>query len=140
MNNIIATHYCGWDGCPRTTAEDSEGFAPYYCPDHDDIATHHGPWCDEDAAATCTACMPAGDTTVKAAAYQARRCTVCDDWIFTDAAPFGEGDRTKTQRDWEHYSYHHLTDEERNANCVGFPAMPYNTQPVLAVYEDLEAR
>ena len=78
-------------------------------------------------------------TTKKAGPYQARHCDECDTWIYTDAAPFAENDRTKTLRDWLHYEKHHLATAPLTPNgLIGFPAMRYNTEPVDAELEDIE--
>ena len=78
--------------------------------------------------------------TITAEPYQARRCPECDKWIFTDAAPFSENDRTKTERDWVHWERFHEDPATRESGpngavVIGFPFFTYNTEPVEAVYE-----
>lgn len=78
--------------------------------------------------------------------YEAQQCPECKTWVYVAAGPFAEGgDRTKPTSDWEHWSHHHMTDEERRAHnapaapgvvrSIGFPFFTYNSDPVVAVHE-----
>ena len=67
--------------------------------------------------------------------YRARQCPACETWVFTDAEPFAENDRTKTQRDWLHWERYHLAEAEPRS--FGFPFFRYNTEAVDAVLEPL---
>jgi hypothetical protein len=62
--------------------------------------------------------------------YTARRCDICDTWIYCADGPFAEGDPTKTIADYDHWAAHHATPAELAGPVIGFPYMPWNDGPV----------
>lgn len=78
---------------------------------------------------------PAPGTVAIAPPFTARQCRDCGVWIFVAYGPFAEGDRTKTVADYLHYEAEHLSAEEAAKVAVGFPYMPWNEEPVEAVFE-----
>lgn len=78
--------------------------------------------------------------TVFVGAWTARRCPDCNVWIYCDDGPFAEGDRTKTEADWLHYSRFHTPTVNpggitgvNGADVIGFPYFEWNEVPVIAV-------
>lgn len=80
---------------------------------------------------------PAADVEVHAPAFTARQCPACDTWVYVADGPFAEGDPTKPLAGAMHYDLWHATAEDRGR--VGIPYMRWNTEPVRAVREAVEA-
>lgn len=85
------------------------------------------------------------DTEKLAQEFQAEYCDECETWIFVDAPPFGEGDRTKPIRGQLHMAKYHperITRHEGRHGCVieDYPWMTANTDSVVAVLEDHDDR
>ena len=81
------------------------------------------------------------DKTVLAEEFQAEKCPFCDAWIFVDAAPFGENDRTKPIRGMLHLEREHASEldvrKQGDATVIGYPWMHSNTDRVMAVLEEV---
>lgn len=72
--------------------------------------------------------------TIKAQPYEARRCPICNTWIYTAGGPFSEDDPTKTYADYDHLHTEHPEVIQGAGNgSVGFPFFSYNDEPVDAV-------
>lgn len=69
--------------------------------------------------------------------FTAAQCPVCDEWVYVDAPPFAEGDRTKPQRDWLHWANFHADEREARqaAGEFGFPYFFRNDEAVMARFE-----
>lgn len=78
------------------------------------------------------------DGKVVAPPFTSKWCETCGQWIFVDASPFAENDRTKTLRDMIHVDVHHpeLVERDPRGHGASYPWMTYNDAEVLAVIED----
>jgi hypothetical protein len=78
------------------------------------------------------------DGKVVAPPFTSRWCETCEQWIFVDASPFGENDRTKPIRDMIHVDVHHPELVEHDGRGIGasYPWMISNEVEVEAVIED----
>lgn len=69
--------------------------------------------------------------TITAGPYEARQCPACQQWIYTAAGPFAEGDRTKTLADADHWEREHANPSD--GPVFGFPFFSFNEKAVEAV-------
>lgn len=71
--------------------------------------------------------------------FTSKWCGACRRWIYVDAPPFAENDRTKPRRDMIHVDVHHpeLVEVDPRGFGASYPWMTWNDMKVTALFEEV---